>query len=184
MGGQGHEDTPWPCPWQAQDVHHDPDFWLLPISGGLGWVVVCHDESVTDSSWILPSASLIQLYRLIAWGGWQSGLLDLLAVFLDFWWVHWNLEQKIVELDNATESWPSTKLSFKNAGQVLWLILWYFPHVFEHFLCVRHYSKCSAGIHRSNLHNSLLTSEKYVIFSMFQMKILRHNEGMKLSQIT
>ena len=58
-----------------------------------------------------------------AWGGWQTGLLDLLAVFLDFWWVHWNLEQKIVELDNAMESWPSTKLSFKNAGQVLWLIL-------------------------------------------------------------
>lgn len=94
------------------------------------------------------------------------------------------LRTKTVKLDNATESWPSAKLSFKNAGQVLRLILRYSPHVFEHFLCVRHYSKCSAGIRRSNCHNNLLTSEKCVIFSMFQMKMLRHNEGMKLSQIT
>ena len=94
------------------------------------------------------------------------------------------LRPKNVELDNTMESWSSGKLSFKNADQVPWLILWYLPHVFEHFLCVRHCFKCSAGIHHSNRHNNLFSSEKYVTFSMFQMKILRHNEGMKLSQIT
>ena len=33
------------------------------------------------------------------------------------------LRPKNVELDNTMESWSSAKLSFKNAGHVLWLIL-------------------------------------------------------------